>query len=396
MSESIYVFRDLAMVFAGAFIGGLLFWWMRQPLILGYVLAGLVLSPLTPGPRVHNVHIFEEMAETGVILLMFSTGIEFSVTELLRVKWIALIGAPIGISLSIGLTVGVGRLLGWPLTEGLAVGGIICVASTMVLLRLLMDRGELNSDAGRVMLVLTLLEDLVVVALTVLIPGLAGTGVVHGEVFWKMGQALLLLIPVVLIGWKIVPPMLARLEKVCHEELSLLFALALCLVTAAITEKIGLSLAFGAFVGGMMLGTSGFARKLGERTLPIRDAFVALFFVSVGMLIDPRSWLSDWRPLVAIIGLVLFGKFAVWFLVVRVFGYPARTAVRVAAGLTQIGEFSFVLAHVALHAGLIPPAVYSATLTASMVTILANATLFRLISGPAKASLMPARATVRG
>jgi len=384
MNESIYVFRDLAMVFAGAFIGGLLFWRMRQPLILGYVLAGLVLSPLTPGPRVHNVHIFETMADTGVILLMFSTGIEFSVTELLRVKWLAVLGAPIGISLSIGLAVGVGRLLGWPLTEGLAVGGIICVASTMVLLRLLMDRGELNSDAGRVMVVLTLLEDLVVVALTVLIPGLAGAGIVHREVFWKIGQALLLLVPAVLIGWKVVPPILSRLEKVCHEELSLLFALALCLVTAEITEWIGLSLALGAFVGGMLLGSSHFAHKLGERTLPIRDAFVALFFVSVGMLIDPRSWLSDWRPLVAIIGLVLVGKFGVWFSVVRVFGYSTRTALRVGAGLTQIGEFSFVLAQVALHAGLIPPAVYSATLTASLVTILANASLFRLIGAATK------------
>src|SRR5271156_2332553 len=141
MSEPIFIFRDIAMVFAGAFIFGLLFWRLRQPLILGYVFAGLVLSPLTPGPRVHDVHIFETMAETGVILLMFSTGIEFSVPGLLRVKWIALLGAPIGISLSIVLTVGVGRLLGWPVTESLAMGGIVCVASTMVLLRLLMDRG---------------------------------------------------------------------------------------------------------------------------------------------------------------------------------------------------------------------------------------------------------------
>src|SRR5271154_5563028 len=160
------------MVFAGAFIFGLLFWRLRQPLILGYVFAGLILSPLTPGLRVHDVHTFEIMAEVGVILLMFSIGIEFSIPELLRVKWVALVGAPIGISLSIGLGIGVGAILGWPFLQGLAVGCMICVASTMVLMRLLMDRGELKSEPGRVMITLTLVEDLAVIILTVVLPGL--------------------------------------------------------------------------------------------------------------------------------------------------------------------------------------------------------------------------------
>src|SRR5271170_7750424 len=150
------------MDFAGALIAGLIFWRLRQPLILGYVLAGLLLSPFTPGPHVHDVHTFEVMAEVGVILLMFSVGIEFSIPELLRVKWVALIGAPIGISLSIGLGVGAGILLGWPFFQGVAVGCIISVASTMVLMRLLMDRGELSTSAGRVMITLTLVEDLAV------------------------------------------------------------------------------------------------------------------------------------------------------------------------------------------------------------------------------------------
>src|ERR1700683_646691 len=147
------------MVLAAALFFGFLCWRLRQPMILGYVLAGLVLSPLTPGPRVHDVHTFEVMAEVGVILLMFSVGIEFSVPELLRVKWVALIGAPIGISLSIALGAGVGILLGWPLLQGVAVGCIISVASTMVLMRLLMDRGELGSAPGRVMITVTLVED---------------------------------------------------------------------------------------------------------------------------------------------------------------------------------------------------------------------------------------------
>jgi monovalent cation:H+ antiporter-2, CPA2 family len=380
VNEHMLIFRDVAMVFAGAFIVGLLFWRLRQPIILGYVFAGLLLSPLTPGPHVRDVHSFETMAEVGVILLMFSIGIEFSIPELLRVKWVALVGAPIGIVLSIALATGLGMLLGWPLAQGIAIGCIICVASTMVLMRLLMDRGELTSEPGRVMVTLTLVEDLAVVILTVLLPGLgSSSGADFGHVLWKIGKALLLLVPVVLAGWKIVPRILARVEKICNDEISLLLALTICLVVAAITEAIGLSLALGAFVGGLLLGSSGYAHKLAAQTLPIRDAFVALFFVTIGMLIDPSTWLANWRLLAVMVGLILIGKFAVWFGVVRLFGYPAQTALRVGIGLTQIGEFSFILAQVSLHSGLIGADVYNATLAASLITIMANAALFKLL-----------------
>jgi monovalent cation:H+ antiporter-2, CPA2 family len=366
VNENMLIFRDVAMVFAGAFVVGLLFWRLRQPIILGYVFAGLLLSPLTPGPHVRDVHSFETMAEVGVILLMFSIGIEFSIPELLRVKWVALVGAPIGIVLSIALATGLGMLLGWPLAQGIAIGCIICVASTMVLMR--------------VMVTLTLVEDLAVVILTVLLPGLgSSSGADYGHVLWKIGKALLLLVPVVLAGWKIVPRVLARVEKICNDEISLLLALTICLVVAAITEAIGLSLALGAFVGGLLLGSSGYAHKLAAQTLPIRDAFVALFFVTIGMLIDPSTWLANWRLLAVMVGLILIGKFAVWFGVVRLFGYPAQTALRVGIGLTQIGEFSFILAQVSLHSGLIGADVYNATLAASLITIMANAALFKLL-----------------
>jgi CPA2 family monovalent cation:H+ antiporter-2 len=380
VNEPIFIFRDIAMVFAGAFLIAILFWRFRQPLILGYVFAGLLLSPLTPGPHVHDVHTFEVMAEAGVILLMFSIGIEFSIPELLRVKWVALLGAPIGIFLSIGLGAGVGKLLGWPLPQGIAVGCIISVASTMVLMRLLMDRRELSSDAGRVMVTLTLVEDLAVVILTVLLPSLgSSSGAGYTQVIWKISKALLLLIPVVLAAWKLVPRLLTRVEKIGNDEISLLLALTICLVIAAVTEAVGLSLALGAFVGGMLLGSSDYAHKLAAKTLPIRDAFVALFFVTIGMLIDPRTWLSNWRLLAVMVAMILIGKFVIWFSVVRLFGYPSQTAMRVGIGLTQIGEFSFILAQVSLHSGLIGSNVYNATLAASLVTILANATLFKLI-----------------
>jgi len=375
-----FIFRDVAMVLASALFFGFLCWRLRQPIILGYVLAGLVLSPLTPGPHVHDVHTFQVMAEIGVILLMFSVGIEFSIPELLRVKWVALVGAPIGISLMVGLGIGVGWLLGWPILQGVAVGCIVSVASTMVLMRLLMDRGELSSESGRIMVTLSLVEDLAVVILTVVLPSLGSSnGADFLHVFLKVGKALLLLAPVILVGWKLIPRLLSGIEKNCNDEISLLLALTICLVVAAITEEIGLSLALGAFVGGMLLGSSPYTHKLAAQTLPLRDVFVALFFVTIGMLIDPSSWLSGWRLLAVMAGLILVGKFVVWFAVVRVFRYSRQTAWRVGIGLTQIGEFSFILAQVSLHSHLITSGVYNATLAASLITILINATLFKMI-----------------
>jgi monovalent cation:H+ antiporter-2, CPA2 family len=380
VTEHSLIFRDIAMVFTAAFVCGLLAWRLRQPIILGYVLAGLILGPFTPGPHVHDVSTFEVMAEIGVILLMFSAGIEFSVPDLLRVKWVALAGAPLGIFLSIALGAGAGTLMGWPLLQSVAVGCIICVASTMVMLRLLMDRGELLSESGRIMMTLTLVEDLAVIILTVLLPSFsASSGSNYSATAWKITKALLLLVPVVLAGWKLVPPLLTRIEKTCNDEISLLLALTICSAVAAITEVIGLSLALGAFLAGLLLGGSSFAHKLARQTFPIRDAFVALFFVAVGMLIDPRSWLAGWRALLLLIGMILFGKFVVWTGVVRLFAYPWKTSFKVALGLTQIGEFSFVLAQVALHAGLISSEIYNATLAASLITILANATIFKFI-----------------
>jgi monovalent cation:H+ antiporter-2, CPA2 family len=383
-----FIFRDIAMVFAAAVAGGLLFWRLRQPLILGYVLAGLIVSPLTPGLRIHDVHTFEIMAEVGVVLLMFTVGTEFSIPELLRVKWVALIGAPIGISLCIGLGIGAGLSLGWPLAQGIAVGSIISVASTMVLMRVLIDRGELGSQTGRVMVALTLVEDLVVVILTVLLPGLAPSNHADfSQILWKIAKALLLLVPVVLAGWKIIPRLLYRAEKTGNDEIAVLLALTICLAIAAVTEMLGLSLALGAFVGGLLLGSSSYAHHLATKVFPIRDVFVALFFVTIGMLIDPRVLFSNLQVLAVVIGLILAGKCAIWFGIVRLFGYPANTALRVSIGLTQIGEFSFVLASLSLHSSLITEQVYNSILAASLFTILVNATLFKLLKAEPAALL---------
>jgi CPA2 family monovalent cation:H+ antiporter-2 len=386
MSDHSIIYRDIAMVFAGAFICGLLAWRLRQPILLGYVLAGLILSPLTPGPHVHDIGIFETMAEIGVILLMFSVGIEFSIPELLKVKWVALLGAPLGILLSVGIGAGVGLLFGWPMLQGIAVGCIISVASTMVMMRLLLDRGELSSESGRVMITLTLVEDLAVVILTILLPSLNSPDGGYAKVVWKIGRALLLLIPILVASWKIIPRVLSRVERFYNDEISLLLALTICLVVAAITELVGLSLALGAFLAGLLLGNSDFVHKLEKQTLPLRDAFVALFFVTIGLLIDPTTWLSSWHVVVILVAMIIAGKFAIWSGIARLFGYSWETSKRVGIGLTQIGEFSFILAQVSLSSGLITHEIYNATLVASLVTILANVTFFKFLKPEAAAT----------
>ena len=390
MVEHSYIFRDVAMVFAAALVCGLLAWWLRQPILLGYVLAGLLLSPFTPGLRVHDVSNFEVMAEIGVVLLMFSVGIEFSVPELLKVKWVALVGAPLGILLCVGIGVAVGALLGWPVIQGVAVGCIISVASTMVLLRLLMDRGEMAAEHGRLMVTLSLVEDLAVVILTVVLPSFSPNGGASlGEAAWKVGKAILLLVPIAVAAWKLFPPLLARVEKTCNDEISLVLALTICLGIAALTEAVGLSLALGAFLAGLFLGNSPFTHKLARQTQSLRDVFVAFFFVSVGMLMDPGTWKVSWPLILLLVGLVLLGKFVVWTGVVWIFRYRFSTAFRVGLGLTQIGEFSFILAQVSMKAGLISPSLYDATLAASLITILANAMIFRFLKPLGGAALAP-------
>jgi monovalent cation:H+ antiporter-2, CPA2 family len=371
-------FADLATVMLAAVIGAGVAWLTRQPLILGYVLAGLIVGPFTPGPTVSDFHTFELLAEIGVILLMFSIGIEFSLTDLLRVKWVAILGGPLGILLSSALGIGAASLMGWPLLQGAVIGIVVSVASTMVLARLLMDQGELHSRHGRVMIGITLVEDLAVVVLTVLLPQL---GVLNTErllgIAGALGRAALVLVPFAYLAAKVVPRAMTRVARTQNDELFLLVALAIGLGTAALTQAVGLSLALGAFLGGLLVGNSDYSHEALARLLPLRDVFVALFFVTVGALIDPSTVLSNLPLLAVMLAMILVGKLVIWTVVVRVFGYPLSTALLVGAGLTQIGEFSFILVQVARDAGHVGADVYNATLAASLLSILLNAPLVR-------------------
>jgi CPA2 family monovalent cation:H+ antiporter-2 len=371
-------FFDLAIVFAAAVLGGAVAWLLRQPLILGYVFGGLMIGPFTPGPVVSDLHTFELFAEIGVILLMFSIGIEFSLSDLLRVKWVAILGGPLGILLSTGLGVGTAAVMGWPLLTGAVIGIVVSVASTMVLARLLIDQGELHSRHGRVMIGITLVEDLAVVVLTVLLPQL---GVLDGArllaIADALGRAALVLVPFAYLAAKVVPRLMTRVARTQNDELFLIVALMIGLGTAALTQAVGLSLALGAFLGGLLVANSDYSHEALARLLPLRDVFVALFFVTVGALVDPRTVLDNLPLLGVMLALILVGKLIIWTAVVRSFGYALSTAVLVGAGLTQIGEFSYILVQVARDAGLVGADVYNATLAASLLTILLNAPVVR-------------------
>src|SRR5882757_9014881 len=369
-------FRDLAYVFGAAVVGGGVAKALRQPLILGYVLGGFLIGPFTPGPTLSHVHQFEVLAEIGVILLMYSIGLEFSFEELLQVKWVAILGGPLGILLSVGLGVGVGWMLGWSPIQGVAVGAIVSVASTMVLSRLLADRGELRSPHGNVMIGITLVEDLAVVVLTVLLPSLSHlTGSHFLSLLIAFGKALLILVPVMFVAAKLVPPLMKRVEGTGNDELYVLVVLALGFATAAVTQAVGLSLALGAFLAGLIVSECKTSEKMLDKLSPLRDAFVALFFVTIGVLVDPRILISKPALWGTIVVLTMLGKFATWTLIVWLFRYPPRTAVMVGLGLTQIGEFSYVLVRVARDAHLVTDDMYHATLAASVITILLNGLL---------------------
>src|ERR1700728_68298 len=378
MEANPILFRDLTYIFLAAVFGGLVAWRLRLPLILGFIFGGIVISPFTPGPHLSDLHTFEVFAEVGVVLLMFSIGVEFSIPDLLRVKWVALVGAPIGILLMVAIAAAAAKFLGWNLTEGVVIGATISVASTMVLARLLTDTGKLATTYGRVMIGITLVEDLAVICMTVVLPVLGGSGDGRfAKAAWILGKALILLVPLVFLAIKVIPGLLRRVKLTCNSELLLLVAIAICLGTAALAQAVGFSVALGAFLAGLSISSLPDLHDAHTQLVPLRDAFVALFFVSLGTLIDPKVLFNSLPLLGFMLLLIVVGKFLVWMTVVWLFRYPLRTAILVAAGLTQIGELSFVVVQVARSSGIVAENVFSTAIAASLMSILLNVFIVR-------------------
>lgn len=378
MMEEVRFFADLGLLFLAALIGGTLAHFLRLPLIVGYLIGGVLVSPFTPGPTISDPETFRLFAEVGVILLMFSIGIEWSIGDLLKAGRTALLGAPAGIAIIVCLTLPIGWVLGWPLGQTLVVGAAMSVASTMVLLKFLAERGELHSSHGRIIVAITIAEDLAVVAMTVLIPAVAPAGGGSLVLFLRaVFVAMLLLAPLLWLSRHLVPSLLNRVARAGDMELFLLVAVTIAIGTAALTANFGLSLALGAFLAGLVISGSEFAHETLARVLPIRDIFVAVFFVSIGTFVRPASLIAEFPTVLALVALVVVGKFAVWTGLIRILGSPRRTSVVAGLGLTQIGEFSYVLAGVGLQHGLLTGQVYDAILATSVLTILINALIFR-------------------
>jgi CPA2 family monovalent cation:H+ antiporter-2 len=371
-------FRDLTYVLLAAGVGGAFAWLTHQPLILGYVLGGILISPFTPGPVVSEVHTFELFAEIGVILLMFFIGAEFSPQELLRLKWVGVVGGVLGILALTALGFGAAWLLGWPPVSSLIVGMIVSTASTLVLVRLLLDRGELHARHGRVAVGITLVDDLAVVIFIILIPSLGAMQPGRiAEVGLALTKAFAVLLPFGYLAAKVFPGVLRRVARTQSREFFLIVTLGISVGTAALSQTAGLSLALGAFLAGLLISGSDYAHEALARLTPLRDVFVAIFFVTVGALIDPRRLLDNVPLVVVMMAIVVLGKLVVWSLLVRLFRESWRTALLVAVSLTQIGEFAFLLARAGMSAGHLDQAVFDATLVTSLLTILLNAILVR-------------------
>jgi CPA2 family monovalent cation:H+ antiporter-2 len=367
---------DLAVVSVAALVGGALARLLRLPSILGYLAAGIAIGPHTPGPT-GDVADVQTIADLGVTLLLFTLGIRFSLRELWRVRGLALIGGLSQIGLMVGLGLLLGLALGLDAEEAIVVGALVSLSSTMVALRLLEERGETEAPAGKVGVSFALVQDLAVVPLIVLIPVLGGDADdLPGELGLAALRAAGLLAGAWVVGTWAVPWVLARVTMARSRELFLLSVVAFALGTAAVSFEAGLGLAFGAFLAGLLVSESEYAHQTLAEVFPLREVFAVVFFVAVGMLIDPQSFVDEPDIVFGIAAVGVLGKLLLVTAIAVVFGYPARAAVTAALALANMGEFSFVLAEEAAGEGVFNGSQNEAVLAAVLLSIAVSPLLF--------------------
>ena len=377
----------IALGLSAAFLGGFVARRLRLPPIVGYLLAGVALGPFTPG-LFADPEIATELAEIGVILLMFGVGIHFSFRDLLAVRGIAIPGAIVQISAATLLGIGLAVLLGWGVPAGVVLGLSLSVASTVVLLRALMQRNALDSVHGRAAVGWLIVEDIFTVLVLVLLPsfallvgGDAGDG---AAILLPLGEALLkaaaLGVVMVVVGARVVPWLLLQVAREGSQEMFTLAILAAALGIAFASSAIfGVSLALGAFLAGAVVGETDLSHKAAADALPMRDAFAVLFFVSVGMLLDPAYLLEHPLSVIAVVALVIVGKSIAAMGIVAALGYPLKTGLTVGAGLAQIGEFSFILATAGVGLGILPDEAYQLVVAGALISITLNPLLFAAV-----------------
>lgn len=374
------------MTFTGGLVGALVLGFLAHRLrlspIVGYLLAGVAIGPSTPG-FVADHHIAEQFAEIGVILLLFGVGLRFHLREMLDVWRIAVPGALIQSSLSTAMLAGLLHLLGWSWVSGVILGMAISVASTVVMALVLNERHDLHAPIGHIAIGWTVVEDLLTVALLLLLPILFGEGAGSRETAGAaLGLAGLkvagLVAVVVVLGRWVIPFALDRIARTRSRELFTLSVLALAIGIAVGSAKLfGVSMALGAFLAGLAVGRSDFATRAASDAVPMRDAFAVLFFVSVGMLFNPRSLVESPLVILAVLAVVVVGKPLAAALTVRLLGKPVSIAVPVGAAFSQVGEFSFILGTVARGLGLIDDAGWNSLVASSIISISLNPAIYR-------------------
>ena len=380
---------DLILTLTGGLVAALVFGYLTQRVglspIVGYLLAGLVVGPNTPG-FVANKHLADQLAEVGVILLMFGVGLQFHLKELLEVRRIAIPGA-LGQSLAAtGLGYVIGTAMNWGWAAGTVFGLAISVASTVVLLRVLADNNDLHTPTGHIAVGWLVVEDLFTVLVLVLLPVVFGRDAASANVPLALVLAVaklgILVVFTLVAGGRLIPWVLGHVARTNSRELFTLTILVLALGIAVASAKLfGASMAIGAFLAGMVVGRSDFSQRAASEALPMRDAFAVLFFVSVGMLFDPRHLAEAPGLVAATLAVVLVGKPVAALIIVWFLRCPLRTGLAVAVALAQIGEFSFILATVARDLGLLPDPAHNALVAASILSISLNPLLYRLIDG---------------
>ncbi|MER9163910.1 YbaL family putative K(+) efflux transporter [Mesorhizobium sp. M0715] len=392
----------IATIVAGlglAFVFGALANRFRIPPLVGYLVAGVLVGPNTPG-FVADAGLANELAEIGVILLMFGVGLHFSLKDLLSVRAIAVPGAIVQIGFATALGAGLSWMLGWSMGAGLVFGLALSVASTVVLLRALQERRMIETERGRIAVGWLIVEDLAMVLALVLLPALAGvlggqeqtdahaSGLlslpasygIWGVVGITLAKVAAFVIVMLVVGRRVIPWILHYVAHTGSRELFRLAVLAIALGVAFGAAKLfGVSLALGAFFAGMIMSESELSHRAAEESLPLRDAFSVLFFVSVGMLFDPFSLISNGWPILATLAIIVIGKSLAAFAIVVAFGYPIATALIISASLAQIGEFSFILAELGVGLKLLPEQGRDLILAGAILSIVLNPLMFLAI-----------------
>jgi CPA2 family monovalent cation:H+ antiporter-2 len=383
MPHEIHLISTIAAAFGFAMLLGLLAARLKLPPLLGYLLAGIMIGPFTPG-FVGDLGLAAQLAEIGVMLLMFGVGLHFSLADLMKVKSIAIPGAMFQIIVAVGLGALAAIAWGWEIQSALVFGLCLSVASTVVLLRALEARGQLQSVNGQIAIGWLIVEDLVMVLVLVLLPGLASMNQASAGLMetlaWLVIKLAAFVAVMLLIGKRLLPRLLWWIAETGSKELFRLGVIAVAIGVAFGAAKLfDVSFALGAFFAGMMLRESDLSHRAAEESLPLRDAFAVLFFVSVGMLFDPAVLWQHPLKLLIVVMIIVLGKTVAALGLVLLFRYPLSTALTVAAGLAQIGEFSFILAGLGLSLGLITKEAQDLILAGALFSIALNTALFKFI-----------------